>query len=1483
MFFVDLWKCLQNAYISLQSGAIEKQDDAINALFLFLDNHKKNQYPALLYKQAIQFFLFYLAEVLPALNYYEEEDRQAIAEDYRLFIEELKESAAYSQNVECAFEQLIEYIRNKTIDDISGVVEAFLKILQAFFQDLKGFRKPFRSARSFQQGLIVFQENFRYNQAAEFFKEFFDALWGDAATVASSEYRLPIHNARRLFEYTLDSSFRGKAILIDRFRQGQIMPLWLSLDRDNTCEHVEFWNQEIDLAMQESADAARRVACQYLMAECGQDVSEELFVQCGFPKYDVSLKDTSASLLIGIRIVGDILGVTCKPGVVITGEIGKSGEILGVGFINEKIEAARERKGIEQIIIPETNVPELRDFMGYQESLTIIPVRTFADAVQQVLDYRREDWGEAPALDVFYGRQKELETFQHWILDDHCRLVAVFGMGGMGKTTLTRKLTDQIKNQFQYVFWRDLRNAPNAKGILGDCIKFLSDQQEVELPEDMGQRILLLLKYLKKRRCLLVLDNLETILQGGEGGAVGIFQQEYEEYGLFIRRVGEAAHQSCLLVTSREKPREIDVLEGNSVRSFSLRGLEQSDAENLLNTLKGTEEERNTLIANYGGHPLALKLVSATIRNVFESHLCMFLEDSTSFVGGIEMLLEQQHQRLSKGAREIIYWLALAREPVSVSALRADIVNPVLQRKLSNILESLQRKSLIETTETGFTLQPVVMEYMTERIIEQACEEISTAHISLLNSHILMKAQAKDYIRDSQQRLILKPMLETLEYEYNLEEEDVRAQLDTLLECLHQQPRRKPGYAAGNIMNLLLYSDTDLRGYDFSKCSVWQAYLQGANLQDVNFTKADLRHSVLTDTCGNILSVAYSHDGRYLAAGTLSKEIRIWDATNYQQIQVCTGHTGWVWAVAFSPDGKMIASGGQDNIVTLWNVTTGQCLTIFDKHRMWVRSVDFSPDGRLLASAGDDGVKMWDVQKGQFLMSLEEDTQGAHIVTFSPEGKMLACGNADNTIQFWNVPGKDVLCGENITELRIYKILDGHTHRVRTLAFHPEGHILASGSDDHTCRIWDVGSGECIKTLHGHTELAKWVVFSSDGSKLASSSDDKTIRVWDTHTWQCLKTLQAHRNWVWSVAFKPHSNILASGASDQTLRVWDTNRGQCIKTVEGYTNRTISVAFSPSSNTFATSHSDTAIGIWKHKGEQWECCRILQGHSNWVMTIVFSPDGLLLASGSSDNSIRIWEIPTGKCLRVIKASENQDGHNEMVRSLMFSTDGKRLLSGSNDRTVRVWDVQTWRCLSTFHEADWIHSIALNADNTLMGSGNQDHHVRLWDVRTETCLHTLQGHLNPVRSVAFSPDGRMLASGSEDQTVRMWDVQTGQCAHILHQHTKSVRSIAFNADGTILASGSEDNTIRLWDVNRGTCLRTLEGHRDWVHAVAFAPDSETLVSGSENGEIKLWETNTGACQVTLHPVRPYEGMNITSVKGISEAQKNTLKALGAVET
>ncbi|EMR90185.1 putative vegetative incompatibility protein het-e-1 protein [Botrytis cinerea BcDW1] len=383
----------------------------------------------------------------------------------------------------------------------------------------------------------------------------------------------------------------------------------------------------------------------------------------------------------------------------------------------------------------------------------------------------------------------------------------------------------------------------------------------------------------------------------------------------------------------------------------------------------------------------------------------------------------------------------------------------------------------------------------------------------------------------------------------------------------------------------------------------------------------------------------------------------------------------------------------------------------------------------------------------------------------------------------------------------VIQTLEGHSGSVNSIAFSADSRMLASGSGDHTIKIWDAATGTLQQTLEGHNDWVRSIAFSADSKLLASGSRDHTIKIWDAATGTLQQTLEGHSDWVNSIAFSADSKLLASGSGDHTVKIWDAATGTLQQTFEG--------------------------------------------HSGSINSVAFSTDSKLLASGSGNHTIKIWDAATGTLQQTL------EGHSGSVRSIAFSADSKLLASGSRDNTIKIWDAATSTLQQTLEgHNDWVRSIAFSADSKLLVSGSGDHTIMIWDVATGTLHQTLEGHNDWVRSIDFSADSKLLASGSDDHTVKIWDVATGTLHQTLEGHNDWVRSIAFSADSKLLASGSDDHTIKIWDAATGTLQQTLEGHSDWVRSIAFSADSKLLASGSDDHTIKIWDAATGTLQQTL---------------------------------
>lgn len=1131
---------------------------------------------------------------------------------------------------------------------------------------------------------------------------------------------------------------------------------------------------------------------------------------------------------------------------------------------------------------------------------------------------------------TFYGRDNKLQDLKNWMLDDRCRLIAVYGPEGIGKTSLVLELVEQIKDQFDCVIIRSLKSSPPIENTLNDLIQCLSDEkQDIFQDTDVDEKINQLINHLGKQRCLLVLDHAQKILRPE-------VQKDYEK---LFRQIGARLNDnSCLIITTQQEPKTIIELKAKNspVRSLLLNRLNFEDAKKVLKS-KGldisNEEVIKDIIDYYGGNTFALHQIPDIIKSAFDNNNILFLnslrEKGTNIIS-IRNLLEDQFESLSSLEKQVMFWVAAgsySKYTEPFKGLKDDIIDS--PDNVLDAINSLTRKCLID----NYAQIPVVEDYMISLLTNSIHEEIRTNKLDYLKKIALVKAQGDDYIRENQVRTIIYPIIEKLKKNKT----DFKKQLLKILSELRTEPTNDQGYAGGNIINLLTYlkiQDREQPGFpvilngdlDLSSLSCWQSYFKDVQLHNVKLRNSDLERSVFRDIFDSAVSLAFSPDGKFLVTGDYSGEVCFWDLKKAQKSHSYHLHSSTVWALAFNLDGSKLASCSADKTISLLNITfrNEELVVLTDKkwiaHDEFVAAIAFSTNpempGILASASGDKTIKLWDsnnlADNPQARAILREHNESIHALCFSPDGLLLASGSQDKTLRLWDVQNLD-----NVQE--ICSPLKGHESIVLSVAFRHDGKVLASGSGDKTVRIWDVSDVNAIGsicTLAEHTREVSSVIFIPNTNLLASSSHDKTINLWDTQNPRQpkhLKTLPAHPDSINRLAFSSDKPLRVASASDKIIKIWDIDRllqFQCLKTFQGYSCRINSVAFIPSSEILVSAGKDDFVRFWNiSSSEKWEILLDFPASTTEIVSIAFNSIGksLYLAVGSIDGTVKVWDVTNLEEYKELPTDKIK--HDSLVCSMAFSPNGKFLATCGSERTVKLWNIQDIKfpkCFSTLSwDGNWIGSVAFNATSDILASSGQDRKITLWEIRPDevsyktTKIRDFTGHDNDIQALVFSPDGKRLISGSADKTVRVWDLSSeeGKEGKVLGDHPDPVTSIVIHPlNSEIVASASLDGTVKLWNLQTKECIKPFEKFAHRIFSLSFSANGKFLASGGEEVVICICESLVsgnvnGVTQIrdvvmkerqTLEIPKPYEGLDISGAKGLSKEQKQTLLALGAVE-
>ncbi len=600
-----------------------------------------------------------------------------------------------------------------------------------------------------------------------------------------------------------------------------------------------------------------------------------------------------------------------------------------------------------------------------------------------------------------------------------------------------------------------------------------------------------------------------------------------------------------------------------------------------------------------------------------------------------------------------------------------------------------------------------------------------------------------------------------------------------------------------------------------------------------------------------VRSVVFLPDRKTIATAGADHTLRLWDVASQRVISTVRAHDQTIGSIALSPDGRTLATGSSDQKVKLWDVARPERrpreLATLKGHDSVVWSVAFSPDGKFLASASEDRTaRLWDVARRREVGKLAAHTDYVLSVDFSPNGKLLATGSADSTVGLWEVATK-----------RLLRRIPGRRAQVDAVAFSPDGQTLAAGDANGIVRLWDVraneglqspegrrrgaGAERAVAMLTGHMGGIRSMAFSPEGTTLATGSVDHTVKLWDLATQLDVATFRGHRGAVWFVGFSPDGKTLASAGADQTIKLWNPAEKTDPVAVIRVGARPMAIAASPLGGILATGNADGTVRLWNLAGEG--IVDTLVGHRAPVGSVAFSPDGRLLASGSEDRTVKIWDLNAKRLVTTLS------GHQDRVNGVAFSPDGRTLASGSGDKSVNLWDLASGSLRASLPgHTQRVFAVAFAPDGKTLASASSDKTIRLWDPATGRMRGVpLREHPNHVHFLAFSPDGAMLAGGGDLSAFRLWNVATRELVATM-EASGAVDGVAFEpgstsagALGKRLAAGS-GRTLTLFDLTTRREVAALPGP---AGAVAFSPDGNTVACANSDGTVTIWRAATFA--------------------------------------
>jgi WD40 repeat protein len=599
---------------------------------------------------------------------------------------------------------------------------------------------------------------------------------------------------------------------------------------------------------------------------------------------------------------------------------------------------------------------------------------------------------------------------------------------------------------------------------------------------------------------------------------------------------------------------------------------------------------------------------------------------------------------------------------------------------------------------------------------------------------------------------------------------------------------------------------------------------------------------VLQEHTERVVGVSLTFDGKYAVTGSNDNTLKLWDLQSGECLKTVRPHIDYLKTLDATPDLNLVVTSGgsKDTVIKLWNYKDLEPKGELKGHVDRINELKITPDGRYVISGSNDcSVKVWDTDTKQCIADFHKHTNCVVCVDISLDGKTGVSGGFDNVIYVWDIPGK--IC------IRAIEGIEDLGTAVK-LSINKDILYSCSGYDGRTIKstikLWDLNSGELIKTLYGHEYAINCLETTHDGKFLVSASMDRMIKVWNLKTYTCVKTIEGHVGPVVSMKITPDMKYIISGGggqNDNTVRIWDIYQSKLPAEDAAYYRNFNHIQVSQKGD-FIVNSSRKSVQLRDLK--TGKITAELKGHKSHIKQIITDDEGTKVISASLDKTIRIWDPATLECKGLL------EGHTDGILDICLSGDGKKLASCGWDRQIIEWDLDKNQKIRICqgHESPVIYN-AYFRDNKHLLSFSADNTFKIWDSDTGICISVLQVPVKITSSVLMDRKSRIYF-GCTDGSIQYWNLQKPEIILQLNEHSGLISSLELVEEENILFSGSSDNTIRQWDLTTGNCIRTFTGHIGEVVFIRKVPGQDKIVTASRDHTIRVWGIYSGECLAVL---------------------------------